>query len=358
MLELKKIKLLLKQHKDVFKDILGNVLVEKIKNNEIFFRDTQGKRVIATITNNNLKFTFNYDNEAITKIINIELADLKDEKTDLKVVEIIKEKRPYGSIIEKNIKIYGLSRFSNNERVLLDLYSTRYVMHTDILSTYALENSNFLEKNALLKTSFESHMKTFIKPHDNLRSYTASPCSTRTLVNGQDISRLYDIVEGKDKIMRIYDLYMGIINERNSNDIISIHLGLLSKDGFGYMELNGITKKEDAICGKSLCLNPSKQNYDYIYDLIRNRIGYHYPFNCNDLTSLVNAITYQKNSIEIAIAVFEKEIGIPYKEFDELDFDSQQKLFENYRDKLEFKELSRKGKINKIKKKVLSILKK
>ena len=48
---------------------------------------------------------------------------------------------------------------------------------------------------------------------------------------------------------RIYDLYNGTINERNSDGIFSIHLGLLRKVAFGYKEMNGINAKENEICG-------------------------------------------------------------------------------------------------------------
>ena len=47
------------------------------------------------------------------------------------------------------------------------------------------------------------------------RYCTTTPYSTYTLVNGEDISRIYDIVNGIDKIYRVYDLYNGIENERN-----------------------------------------------------------------------------------------------------------------------------------------------
>lgn len=178
-----------------------------------------------------------------------------------------------------------------------------------------------------MKTTFESHFKTLRKSVGSLRQYTDSPYSTYTKINGEDISYIYDVVNGTDKIYRIYDLYNGTINERNSDDIFSIHLGLLRKVAFGYKEINGINAKENEICGdykKSL----STQESTVIYNLINKRIGYKKSFDIYDINSIIDAITYKKTAPEIAKNLLERELEIPYEEFDKLDCDEQHKILQ------------------------------
>ena len=149
-------------------------------------------------------------------------------------------------------------------------------------------------------------------------------------INGEDISYIYDVVNGTDKIYRIYDLYNGTINERNSDDIFSIHLGLLRKAAFGYKEINGINAKENEICGdckKSL----STQESTFIYNLINKRIGYKKQFDIYDINSIIDAIIYKKTAPEIAKDFLEKELGIPYEEFDKLDCDEQHKILQAHK---------------------------
>lgn len=316
MLELVKFKLLLKKYKNVFSDILNNMSIESINGNVINFVDEKGNKIFAEMNDNDIIFKKN-DKEYIKVII-----PKKDENGDIKVIDIIKEERPNGCIIEVIDKYYGFTRDSSDEKVLVDLISKRYVFDRNIKID---DNINF-DETYKLKTVFESHLKTFTKPMNSTRWYTDSPYSTITLINGVDISYIYDIVNGIDKIYRIYDLYNGIINERNSDDIFAIHLGLLRKDGLGYKEINGITSKEDAICGNDINNTISNQEATFIYDLINKRLGYRKTFDIHDINSIISAITYQKTAVECAKESIERELGIPYEEFDKLDCNEQHKL--------------------------------
>jgi hypothetical protein len=321
MLDLIKFKLLLKKYKNVFSDILGNMSIKESNDNIITFIDNDNNEMIAQMNNHDIIFEI-VDKRHI--IVNL------PEKYDysVKVIDTIKEKKSKGCIIEKIEKNYDYTKESPYERVLVDLISKRYVFENDI----QIEENIDLDELCKMKTVFESHMKTLIKPHDSIKWYTTSPYSTITMIDGKDISYIYDIVNGNDKIYRIYDLYNGIINERNSNDIFSIHLGLLRKEGLGYKETSGITKKEDTICGKADNII-EKNDCEYVYNLVQNKIGYKNAFDCNDIESLINAITYQKTSLERTKEAIEKKLFISYENFDKLDFDEQRRLIKQYHKK-------------------------
>lgn len=300
MLKLVRFKLLLNKYKTIFSDILGDMHLEKMENDRIIFKNRNNQYMTAVIKWPYIGFY--YRNDEIERHINFKVPEKCDSMGDIKVLETIKEIRNNGCIIEKIERIYGFSRFSDNERVLVDLISKRYAFSQNIDNS---QSDQFLEKNSILKTIFESHMEVLFKASDN-RWYTDSPYSSKTLLNGEDISYVYDIVNGKDKISRIYDLYNGIINKRNGNDIFSIHLGLLRKESFGYKETRGIAGNENEISGKPKNDVPYNQDCEFIHDLIQNRIGYNQDFNCSDLSSLLHAITYAKPEIEP-----KKELCIP-----------------------------------------------
>lgn len=212
---------------------------------------------------------------------------------------------------------------------MVDLISNRYVFDKNI-SIYDINN---FEQLCNMKTTFESHFKTLLKPVDSLRWYTDSPYSTYTKIDGEDISYIYDVVNGTDKIYRIYDLYNGIINERNIDDIFSIHLGLLRKSALGYKEINGITAKENEICG-DYKRDLSTEKSTFIYNLINKKIGYKKQFDIYDINSIIEAITYKKTAPERAKDSLERELGIPYEEFNRLDCDEQHKILQTHRKNL------------------------
>lgn len=300
MLEISKLNSILKKNKNVFADIINDMTIKTLRDNTITFVDFKGNEIIAEIDDSNILFRF--DDKKIT-IVNL-LQDDNDEY--VKVIDVIKEERDNGCIIEVVEKCYDFTLESEDEKVLVDLVSNRYVFDKNIL----IDDINNFEQLCKMKTTFESHFKTLRKPVDSLRWFTDSPYSTYTKINDKDISYIYDIVNGTDKIYRIYDLYNGIINERNSDDIFSMHLGLLRKTAFGYKEANGINFKENEICGdckKSL----STKESTFIYNLINKRIGYKKQFDIYDINSIINAITYE--------------------EFDKLDCDEQHKILQAHK---------------------------
>lgn len=278
--------ILMEKYKNVFTDILGDMEPTKIENGVYVFADDSNQ---MTAKANGDFINFRYKDDDIEKAIVLKLPDENAENPSVALTEIIKEKRQNGCIFDRIVRLYGYSSLAPNEIVLLDILSKRYVFIKDV--NFDDISDDFLENESLFKNVFESHMKTIIKSTDGLRWLTSSNASSNTKLNGTDISELYDIVEGKDKISRIYNLYNGVINKQNSLDILAIHLGLLTKNSFGYKEISGISAQEDITCGKQETKINNKDEL-FITDFIRNRIGYDKPFDCTNLKSLIEAITY------------------------------------------------------------------
>lgn len=319
MIGITRLKSMLKDNKNVFKDIINDMIIKSLRGNNIIFSDSKGNEIIAEINGSDIIFRFDDKRNVVVNLFQ------DDKNKSVKVIEIVKEIRDSGCVIEVIEKKYDFS-IESEEKVLVDLVSDRYIFDKDV----SIYNTNNFEQLCKMKTTFESHFKTLIKPNNSISGYTDSTYSTYTKINGKDISYIYDIVPGTDKIYRIYDLYNGIINERNSDDIFSIHLGLLRKSALGYKEISGITAKENEICGdykKSL----STQESTFIYNLINKRIGYKKEFDIYDINSIINAITYKKTATEIAKDFLERELGIPYEEFDKLDCDEQHKILQAHK---------------------------
>ena len=90
-----------------------------------------------------------------------------------------------------------------------------------------------LEDAADLFTTFATHMNYYFN-WDVGRQITDNFYPTKTLVNGENLSMLFDVNDGPDKLYRVYDLYRGIINPRNEGDIISINSDFMSEEAFDY----------------------------------------------------------------------------------------------------------------------------
>lgn len=327
MIDLIKFKSMLKKNKNVFADIINDMNIKTLKDNTITFVDFKGNKIIAEIKYNNILFKFDEKKSTIVTLPQ----DNSSER--VKVVDVIKEKRDNGCIIEVIEKYYDFTKDSEKEKILVDLVSNRYVFNQDV----SISDIDNFEQLCKMKTTFESHFKTSLMPLNSFKCHTDSPYSTYTKVNGEDISYIYDTINGNDKIYRIYDLYNGTINKRNSDDIFSIHSGSLRKSALGYKEINGIDAKENEICGNCK-KNLSVEESTFIYNLISEGIRYRKQFNIYDINSIIDAITYEKSGPELSKDFLERELGIPYEEFDKLDCDVQHKILQSH------KRLSKKNK--------------
>ncbi len=245
--------------------------------------------------------------------------------------------RHNGIILEKTSIKYNYSNYSKENKVPTSLVSKRYVLEGMRAFNLRVANLNdvykrhieYIKENSLAAisqfyTTFESFMVNediipdFKGPRDTLYS-------THTFVNDRDVSHLYDIVKGPDKLLRIFDLYRGIINERNKEDIRNIHLGLILSDTFGYLELKGIKQREDDLV--------SKERFDADYmsnvsNIISEVTWYDDYIGSTDRDTLISAIKYVPKASEIAKRNIEKAVGMSYDEFDMLDIEEQEKLIE------------------------------
>ena len=225
------------------------------------------------------------------------------------------EKRPNGIIYKEIQKHFAPSSRFKNKNVLVDLIENSYVFSKDkinkiiekedfnsvrlayiLLKIKKASMQNKLQDICDLHNRFSTHMNTYVQFEDE-RKIKDNIYPTRTYLNKEEVSSIFDVNNGPDKLYRIYDLYNGKINDRNENDINSIHLGFLSEDAFGFRELKGITEKEDNIVGRSN-LEASKDYINYLSLVLYDKFGYKGEIKL-DRKTLLQGITYKMSAIEI-----------------------------------------------------------
>lgn len=214
------------------------------------------------------------------------------------------EKREKGFVITDITKDYDFSKRFDNKLVLVDLKENRYVLTNEkvkkILKNEDLNKISLISlslklypKNIAefsdLTTIFSTHMNYYYSSLD-FREIKNNIYPTKTYFNDEEISHLYDLVDGHDKLYRIHDLYNGLINNRDKTDIHTIHLGLLTKSGFDLRTLKGITEQENALIGESL-IPVSDEYKSYLKQLFEIKYGYKDEIKL-DRESLLNTIDY------------------------------------------------------------------
>lgn len=252
------------------------------------------------------------------------------------------EKRPNGILYSIINKQFDLSNRFRNQTVLVDLTEQRLVFtkdnlqrlissinfDTDKLSLYilkfiGLESKLELSKECDYYTEFSTHMNKYVswlggrRVKDNIYP-------TKTFLNGEDVSSVFNITDNSDKLYRVYDLYRGIINYRNEIDINSINLGLLSSDAFGYKEFRGITKQENSLIGETQLKVPESY-VNYLKELFFINFGYTGKI-IVDRISLLSAILYKMSELDKAKYIVETHLGIPYEEYLDLGVNEQHEL--------------------------------
>ncbi len=193
-----------------------------------------------------------------------------------------------------------------------------------LLKLRILESKVDLKSQSDFYSEFSTHLNYYLN-WDGGRKIKDNIYPTITYLNGEDVSSIFDI-DGSDKLYRIYDLYNGIINPRNENDINSIHLGFLSQDAFNFKELKGINEQENFLVGSPLVI-VSDTYINYLREFFEQKFGYKGSIGF-DRNSMLLGITYQMSGPERARREIERKLGIPYSEFKQLDFHEQQKLIE------------------------------
>lgn len=291
MLKLIQLKRILKKYKNIFLElnlnIIGNIELEGMQDGKIYSHSGEENMSIFLIKND---LTIIYQNKELEKYIDIKLPSLKNIKSMIQVMEITKEIRPNGCIIERLEKIYDASSL-----IVTDLISKRYVYETQKIGLLDTES---LEKNYKMKTVFETYNH-----------------NEKIKLNQQDISTLYKDVISSNRAIEIYALYNGIIHEKSQYSILRIHSGHLKEEAFGYKEISGITAKENAICG-SPSSHLSTKNIEHMRSLIESAIGYQVPLHNIDRVSLIEAMNYQPRVYKRTGLELEK---VPGNHLDELD---------------------------------------
>lgn len=317
-----KLKLFLEDYKNEFGDILNGYDLDKCYDSKIIFKNKDGEEIEILFSDESVHFTRKNEIENYSAILY-----LPKENEGMPVIRILEtnvEKRDNGVIIDYVTKFYDYTTYSTTERNLVDLEVERYVVTDKNLDyEFILNDKLGIKEMSSFSSFFETHMRNVIS--DGLRKYSNTPYSNVTLENGKDISAIYAIVDGADKLSRIYDLYRGIINKQTADDIYAINLGLLSVWGFDYKRKVGTTKLEDELVGITK-VKRSDEEILVAQDLFRNRIGYRLPVDLNDRALLTKIITYEPTAIDISKSTIERMLGISYEEFDALDFDEQQEL--------------------------------
>lgn len=157
-------------------------------------------------------------------------------KNEILVNEIKVDLHKKGANVELVDRLYGKSRYDKDRNALLDLQSTNYV----IKGHYSLGDfmdTDFLQRNSILTTTFSAHMKYFHQTEGEIRGFVSTIYPSHVYFNGEDISQVYEFVDGIDKISRIYNLYSGNV-KKESDDIKTIITGLTDENSFNYKNRN------------------------------------------------------------------------------------------------------------------------
>lgn len=337
----------LKEYSSLLKDKnIQNILEQVLKGYELGEMEVKEESLIIHLMeeDNIDKVTLEITKEKIIfKRENKKEIEIKTIKEGPVVDREYYEWRPSGIVIEQVKEEYDYSIFSKHEKKVTDLVSKRYILSTKTLSEALNEIDCMYEHNMRyfyrrighyeeeilppdIVTTFETHMKHYV-PFDGIRRITDTKYSTNTLLNGEDVSYIYDIVEGPDKLLRIYDLYNGTINDRNMTDLKSIRLGLLREEAFELKTVKGITERENEIISKST-IEPKSNYYGNICRMFMDEFSYYEAVPLDDRDALLKAIKHRPSATETAKRTVERMIGMPYEEFDALDLDEQHRIIE------------------------------
>lgn len=265
-------------------------------------------------------------------------------KEDQILRQVDVERRPDGIIFTELHKQFAPSSRFNNKNVLVDLIEDSYVFSEDKIKGI-IDKEDFRDVRLMyillkikrvsivselkdicdLHTRFSTHMNYYAQLIGE-RKIKDNIFPTRTYLNGEEVSSVFDVIDGPDKLYRVYDLYRGVINPRNESDINSINLGFLAADAFDFRSFRGITEKEEELVGKSTLEVPIDY-INYLSKLFNDKFGYKGEIKL-DRESLLRGITYKVFGIELAKRQLERKLGISYQEYEKLDTDEQNKLIE------------------------------
>jgi len=249
---------------------------------------TKLKKCQKLLSDKNIKkLLLNYEKDYTLKQVNDKYIRLgKETQNSYEIVEIysnsfvrhsIYEKREHGIIVTDLELSFDYTAYSKKEKQLIHLIEKRFVLtnfklrklfndihNLNIKELYSKLLTIPIVLDADMKTCFSTYIDHMIK--DNNGKYVQNyMLFTRAFLNGNDISKIYDGVNGNDRLYRVYDLYNGITNERNKKDIQNIANGILESSAFDYKKIMGITEKENNLVGKQI----NKSALDFYIEKIK-----------------------------------------------------------------------------------------
>lgn len=323
MFEVNKIKKIIKKYPDIFDRIINNYEIDTVTKDKIVFKNSYDSTLEITLEEeNSTKITIKVKekNKVISKIHMIDIPK-KDCDPIINTKETIIEERKNGIIIEYINRCYEFTEYSTKKRYVTLLSSTRYVL--EALKNYIdLSDEKIVKKLASFKSGFSSLLYSY-------SIYEGKFKETNNLVQNdkKSLSNIYASIKGPEQIETVYDLYNGVINER-TKEILLTHNKKSLDDLYDYKSKCGITEKEAALVGERVI----DQAYEeYVKKFIQTQTYYPEKINVASRESIINALKYKPTTSEISKKSFERMTGIPYEEFDELDFDDQQKIIKEAR---------------------------
>ena len=200
----------------------------------------------------------------------IERAKLIFENNDVFVKHMFFEERPYGNIVTELDKKY--KNCGRTEKEMVYLHEKRFIYKSDFLKKTDLESFDMNDVVADFKTDFKVELVNDESGEQDI--YVE--------IDGNDVSYLFQSMDGKNVISRIYELYYGRINSLSGRDIYLIHLKKLEPDVFGLRQLKGISRIENELVGLSQ-IKMDKKSADYIKSFFLNAFG----AVCNNLDSRI-----------------------------------------------------------------------
>ena len=243
---------ILRNYRDALLDVFGEYELCISETGIIFIKSASGKKFIYledSIAEDCLCFS-NKDDYSYNSFC------FSTMKNGISVSETKIDLHEHGYNVENIERLYGKSRYEKDKNALLDLQSTNYVIK-GIASFANLMDIDFLESNSVLTTTFSAHMKFFYQVEQEPRNMVSTPYPTHVYFNGEDISYVYEFVDGIDKVSRIYNLYTGNF-ETITEDIIAIGTGFVDESSFNYRKQNIDEKVQDLI-GAVRCIDVQDQ---------------------------------------------------------------------------------------------------
>lgn len=279
---------------------------------ECEFFNNNGNSINFSIGPNMIQL-YRYENDILSRFSVMEDQVLRQVDVD---------KRSGGVIFTEIEKYFSNSSRFSNKVVLVDLYEKRYVFKNDnilfmndnlekftlmrlLLKFRSASLGLDLEKVCDLYNCFSTHMNNYVRLK-NGRMAKDNIYPTKTYLNKEDVSYIFDVNDGFDKLYRVYDLYNGIINSRNENDINLINLGFLSTDAYNFRNLMGLNKIEDEMVGEGN-VSLSCEYINYLNELFKRKFGYDGDLKL-DRNSILKAITYYNPQTQV-----EKNIEVENK---------------------------------------------